>query len=87
MITDTSGKTPILTVPAPSRELTEAPGERVPFAVYRAAVTAPGFLPMINENITVFGGSESLYTAALLPKPQPQVPRLNSDAADGSLFF
>ena len=87
MITDASGKTPILTVPAPSRTLTEEPGDRIPFALYRAAVTAPGFLPLVNDNITVFGGSSALFTAALQPKPQPQVPPPNSNTADGSLLF
>ena len=87
MITDSSGKTPILTVPAPSRTLTEEPGNTIPFAVYRAAVTAPGFLPLVNDNVTVFGGSAALFTAALQPKPQPEVPPPGSEIADGSLLF
>lgn len=87
MITDSSGKTPILTVPAPSRTLTETPSDTIPFAVYRAVVTAPGFLPLINDNVTVFGGSSSILSAALQPKPQPQIPPPNSNTADGSLLF
>ena len=87
MLTDSSGKTPILTVPAPSRELTEAPGEVYPFVSYRVVVSAPGFLPQVNDNVTVFGGMASQLSVALQPMPQPQVPPPNSNTADGSLLF
>lgn len=87
MITDSSGKTPILTVSAPSRELTQQPGNVYPFVSYQAVVTAPGYLSQSNNNVTVFGGMSSLLSMALLPLIQPLVPPPNSGGSDGSLFF
>lgn len=87
MRTDFSGKTPILTVPAPSRELTQEPGTVLPFTSYQVAVTAEGYFPQTNSNVTVFGGMSSLLSVALVPLLQPLVPPPNSGGADGSLIF
>ena len=74
MGTDVSGLTPDITVPAPDRELTQAPGEYLPYVTYRVVVVAEGYRPQFHGNVAVFGGMSTLLPVALVPILEDSVP-------------
>lgn len=85
MLTDESGKTPILTVAAPDRNLTQQPGNILPFVSYQITVFAEGYLPKRNDNVAVFGGMLSVLPVELVPQMQAMVPPPSSLGAGGAL--
>lgn len=82
MGTDESGQTPVVTLPAPDRELAQAPGEYLPYTTYRVVVTAEGYRPQFHGNVAVFGGMSTLLPVALIPLMEPQVPPPSSVGAN-----
>ena len=68
LITDSSGKTPITELPAPSSRFTETPepSER-PYSYYNIKTVADGFVDAYNYNVTVFDKVTSLQTVNLQP--------------------
>lgn len=82
MGTDESGQTPVVTLPAPDRELAQAPGEYLPYTTYRVVVTAEGYRPQFHGNVAVFGGMSTLLPVALVPLMEPQVPPPSSIGAN-----
>ncbi|MGN0687312.1 MAG: hypothetical protein ACI4KA_04310 [Oscillospiraceae bacterium] len=68
LTTDISGLTPVVTVPAPPKELSESPGSIVtPYATYNAAVSADGYNNVSIINLPVFEGVMSMQRIALVP--------------------
>ncbi|MEE0928264.1 MAG: hypothetical protein UIG59_03645 [Acutalibacteraceae bacterium] len=67
-VTDISGKTPVIPLPAPSEKYTEAPDptER-PYAFYNIKTSADGFNDNYNYNVTVFDKVTSLQNVGLTP--------------------
>lgn len=82
MGTDESGQTPVVTLPAPDRELAQAPGEYLPYTTYRVVVAAEGYRPQFHGNVAVFGGMSTLLPVALVPLMEPQVPPPSSVGAN-----
>ena len=76
--TDASGKTPLLYLPAPSREKSQNPqqdGTQQPTrAQYNITVTAPGYVSAVVEGISVFDGVTAIQ----------KVDMLTVSAADGN---
>ena len=78
-ITDRSGLTPVLSLPAPDPALADKPGLGTPYLEYRVRVSAPRFLTQIFEGVPVFGGVTTVQPAALepspdnVPNPDPQI--------------
>ncbi len=68
LVTDRSGKTPIIELPAPSSVFTEAPdpSER-PYAYYNIKTVADGFVDTYNYNVAVFDTVTSLQNVGLQP--------------------
>lgn len=85
VLTDESGKTPLLTVAAPDRNLTQQPGNILPFVSYQITVFAEGYLPKRNDNVAVFGGMLSVLPVELVPQMQAMVPPPSSLGAGGAL--
>ena len=84
LITDRSGSTEILALPAPPASLSQAPGGGEVFADYRLRVEADGYYPQQNENVPIFDGVLSLQSAALIPR----APYEGGDAMpDGNTVF
>ena len=67
ILTDESGKTAPLSLPAPSRELSQSPGNGLAYAVYQAEVTAPGYLPTKIRDLPVFDGITTIQPVRLSP--------------------
>lgn len=69
LTTDESGQTPIISLPAPPKELSEAPESAVlPYATYNAQVTADGFDEVLINSMPIFEGVQSVQRVALVPE-------------------
>lgn len=66
-LTDENGKTTPLSLPAPSRTLSQKPGSGNVFSVYQAKVSAPGYLPISIHNLPVFDGVTTIQPVNLSP--------------------
>lgn len=67
-LTDRSGRTPIIPLPAPSIRFTEEPNpsER-PYAFYNVRTVADGYTDTENYNVAVFDKITSLQNVSLVP--------------------
>lgn len=77
MRTGPDGKTPILSLPAPSRTLSQFPsrdGAPAPYSLYDADVTYPEYYTQSYIRIPVFDGITSVQQAALVPLPENGYP-------------
>ncbi len=70
MVTDRSGKTPILALPAPARALSQAPGSAVlPYALYSIDVQADRYYQNYYANVPIFDGIVAVQPAVLQSLP------------------
>lgn len=67
LITDRDGITPRLTLPAPPRELSEHPGESIPFSLWNVDVYKEGYNPVSFQSIPVYSSIVSIQPAVLVP--------------------
>ena len=71
VITDIDGATARITLPAPSRELSQAPGAtEQAYALYNIEVSAPGFYTKRMFDVSVFEGEETLQLVNMIPMPK-----------------
>ena len=88
LLTDASGLTQTISLPAPPKELSESPDSPVqPYALYDAEVTAAGYNDVIIRDLPVFDGVLSVQRVPLVPDVgqgtdiiQEQEPALNGGA-------
>ncbi len=77
-ITDESGKSGIVELPAPDKSLSESPNQNiVPYAVYNVKVEAQGFYTVYNINVQVFSGELSVVAVDMVPKKETDLFREN----------
>lgn len=75
MVTNRSGETPTVQLPAPPESLSEAPGSIRPFSTYTILVHADGFRPVQNIHVPIFANVRSLLPVSLVPLEEfPQAP-------------
>lgn len=67
LITDRSGETLTVSLPAPPRSLSGAPGGSVPYALYRIEAYAEGYAPYLALNVPVFSEILSVQPISLVP--------------------
>ena len=67
VITDESGKTPPISLPAPDRTLSQTPNNGIVYAAYQAEVTAEGYIPTEIRNLPVFDGITTIQPVRLTP--------------------
>ncbi len=69
-LTDISGSTPSIILPAPSRELSQSPnnGGVPPFSTYMVYVEHPSYVRALFNNVPVFSGVESIQPVQMLAK-------------------
>lgn len=69
-LTDISGLTDKIILPAPARSLSTSPnnGNALPYAVYTVYVEHPSFVRSIFNNVPVFSGVESIQPVEMLAK-------------------
>ncbi len=65
--TDQSGSVQEIYLPAPSRKISEIPGNGKGYAEYRVEVSHPRFNSVVLENVPVFDGVRSIQPVALEP--------------------
>ena len=65
LLADESGKTDPLSLPAPSKSLSQTPNNGVVYAAYTARVTASGYLPAEIRNLPVFDGITTIQPVNL----------------------
>ena len=74
MVTDRSGKTPILSLPAPSRTLSQAPGSNIlPYALYSIDVKIDRYYENYYANVPIFDGIVAVQPAVLQALPENEI--------------
>ena len=70
MVTDRSGKTPVLSLPAPARALSQAPGSSIlPYALYSIDVQTDRYYENYYANVPIFDGIVAVQPAVLQALP------------------
>lgn len=69
-ITDQSGNTPRITLPAPPRINSESPNGGKPYASYSADISLDGYFTNLYTNIPIFDTITSVQAAYLIPLPE-----------------
>ena len=86
MVTDRSGKTPVLALPAPSRALSQAPGSAVlPYALYSVDVKTDRYYENFYANVPIFDGIVAVQPAVLQALPENEY--TNNAGDDTQIFF
>ncbi|MBP3370193.1 MAG: hypothetical protein J6L85_05515 [Clostridia bacterium] len=67
LLTDRDGLTKKVSVPTPPRELSEHPGEEVPFSSWNIDVFKNGYVPVSFQNVPVYSSIVSVQPAVLVP--------------------
>lgn len=85
VITDIDGVTAHISLPAPSRELSQAPGAKEqPYALYNIEISAPGYYTKRIFDVAVFEGEETIQLVNMIPFSENEsgvtYPRNNLDA-------
>jgi hypothetical protein len=70
LITDGSGETLTVSLPAPPRNLSGAPGNPTPYALYRIEAYAEGYAPYLALNVPVFSEILSIQPISMVPLGQ-----------------
>ena len=65
VVTDENGKTEPISLPAPSRALSQAPNGGVVYAAYQAEVSAPNYVTMEIRDLPVFDGITTIQPVNL----------------------
>ena len=66
LVTDRSGRTARIPLPAPAASASLTAGGRTPFALYRVTTEKEGFYRQVTENVPVFAGVGSLQPVTLV---------------------
>ncbi len=64
-MTNESGKTAEISLPAPRRDKSQTPGGTDVFATYDALISAPGTVPVVVHDIPIFDGITTIQPVAL----------------------
>lgn len=87
LLTDRSGVTEVLALPAPRAAASLSPGSDAAYAVYRLAVEREGYYRQENAQVPIFDGVLSLQNAALIPRAPYEgnaaMPQGNTDFTAG----
>ena len=67
LLTNRSGETETVALPAPPRRLSTEPGYSHPYSAYRIEAYAKGFAPYAADGVPVFSGILSVQPIALIP--------------------
>lgn len=73
-LTDISGLTPPLTLPATDPALTLQPEETIPLVLYTIEVSAPGYYRIKNLDVPLFGGIATVQPVSMIPLPEFEEP-------------
>ena len=65
LLTDESGRTEPISLPAPDRKLSQSPNNGIAYAVYQAEVPADGYIPTEIRDLPVFDGITTIQPVNL----------------------
>ena len=65
--TDSSGQTPLISLPTLDRQQSLSPNVIQPYMIYLVSVVHPDYQEILNIEVNVFGGVVSLQQFAMLP--------------------
>ena len=65
ILTDESGKTIPISLPAPDKKLSQSPNNGIVYAVYQAEVTAEGYIPTEIRDLPIFDGVTTIQPVNL----------------------
>ncbi len=71
-LTDESGKTPVMELPALPAELSEESGNPHPYVSYNIRTDHQGYYSVKNVNVPVFGGITSIQPVEMVPVPEKE---------------
>ena len=66
-VTNSDGRTEKIALPAPARELSEAPKNPKPYATYNVDVFSDGYVPISFRGVPVFSSVISIQPAVMVP--------------------
>lgn len=69
LITDESGETPTVSLPAPDASLSQSPNNKDPFTTAEIRIFANGYFRAQLKNVPIFAGVTSVQTVQLIPLP------------------
>lgn len=69
LLTDESGETPTVSMPAPPASLSQTPEDAQPFTIVDIRIFAKGYFRAEMLNVPIFAGVTSLQTFQLIPLP------------------
>ncbi len=69
LITDESGETPTVSLPAPDASLSQSPDNKDPFTTAEIRIFAKGYFRAQLKNVPIFAGITSVQTVQLIPLP------------------
>ena len=69
MLTNQNGETQIISIPAPSKELSETPSALTPFAKVNINTYKKGFYEVENSDDPIFAGVTSIQPVNMIPLP------------------
>lgn len=72
--TDSSGRTPPLSLPAPPLAGSITPDQAIPYASYTVEVSHPGYQPVSAQGVPVFPGVAATLPVGLTPRTAGQRP-------------
>lgn len=84
-VTDRSGNTQRIALPAPPRAASETPGDAKPYSTYDIEVFADGYYQHRYYGIPIFDGITAVQQADLIPLPENGFP--DGITPDGTLYF
>ncbi len=89
LITDRSGKTEKIFLPAPPANLSQSPGDDKVSSVYSVTVNADGFYNYKSERVPVFAGVTSIQPVDLVPfsayEQEKNEPKRETNTSNGGL--
>lgn len=86
MVTDRSGKTPILALPAPARTLSQSPGSAMlPYALYSIDVQTDRYYENYYANVPIFDGIVAVQPAVLQALPDNEY--TDNKGRDTQIFY
>lgn len=70
VFTDSSGLTPLLSLPAVSAQLSMQPGIKQPYVLYTVQVQKDGYFPVENTGVPIYEGILARQPVHLIPLPE-----------------
>ena len=69
-LTDISGLTEPILLPATDPSLTMQPADNIPLVTYEVQVSAPGYFRVQNNGIPLYGGIKTVLPVTMIPLPE-----------------